>query len=120
MSKVGRPTKYNPKICDRLPSMFENGESVAEVCKELGISKQTFYRWEEEHTEFSDAKKEGIGRSEAWWNRLGREGASGEHAINPTVWIFNMKNRFGWRDKQDIEHSGGVKIAYLDRDDADL
>jgi len=27
---------------------------------------------------------------------------------NPAVWIFNMKNRFGWRDKHEIEsrHEG--------------
>jgi hypothetical protein len=30
---------------------------------------------------------------------------------NATVWIFSMKNMFGWRDKQDIDHtSGGSKI----------
>jgi hypothetical protein len=34
------------------------------------------------------------------WERLGMQGAKGEIAgFNATSWIFNMKNRAGWRDK---------------------
>lgn len=29
----------------------------------------------------------------------------GSKSLNSTVWIFNMKNRFGWRDKQEIEQT---------------
>ena len=28
---------------------------------------------------------------------------------NATVWIFSMKNMFGWRDKQDVDHTSGGK-----------
>ena len=37
VGKTGRPTKYNAKLCKLLPSMFANGESISEVCAELGI-----------------------------------------------------------------------------------
>jgi len=98
-SKGGRPSKYNPDICDSIPEMFSNGQSIEEVCRDnLHISKQTCYDWMKKHKEFSDAIKEGVGISEAWWHTLGRAGAAGKASINPAVWIFNMKNRFGWRD----------------------
>ncbi len=110
---MGRPTKYDSEICDKLPAMFSNGESIAEVCVQLKISKETFYRWKDQYPEFHDAIKEGITYSEAFWTKLGRQGASCEVDIQPTVWIFNMKNRFKWRDKPaDEEQSADLSAVY--------
>jgi transposase len=112
---MARPTKYNKKICDTLPDLFRDGQSVAEVCVELGIAKDTFYNWQKAHKEFSDAIKKGLELSEAWWERLGRRAANGKQQINPTVWIFNMKNRFGWRDQQsiDLNASGNLNVTNM-------
>ena len=114
---MGRPTKYDPALVDKLPQMFANGESVAEVCAELGISKPCFYDWCKLYPDFSDAKKKGVGLSEAWWCRMGRAGAvgAGNIDINAAVWIFNMKNRFAWKDRteQQITGKDGISIPSL-------
>jgi hypothetical protein len=102
--KKGRPTKYSKKICELLPSLFANGESVVEVCAYLDIVKDTFYQWVETYPEFSDSYKKGIELSEAWWARYGRIGSMGKVKIQPATWIFNMKNRFRWTDR--VETSG--------------
>jgi len=96
----------NPHL-RRHPADVANGESKAEVAAKLGICRDTMHEWAKRHPEFSDAIKKGEHLSEAWWCKLGRKGAAGEADINPTVWIFNMKNRFGWRDKQDVTTDGG-------------
>lgn len=107
-NKGGRPTKYSVALANRLPDMFKNGESVAEVCLALEISKDTFYAWVKKHKRFSDAYKKGLCKSEAWWSRLGRAGSQGSVKIQPATWIFNMKNRFGWSDRIEQQHSGEV------------
>lgn len=107
---MARPTKYKPEFAKQLPSMFDNGESVVEVCVALGIRKDTFYNWCKKYPKFSDAYKEGLERSEAWWQRLGRAGALGSQKINPTTWIFNMKNRFKWTDRTEVSQTGDVTI----------
>ena len=119
-AKTGRPTKYSSKLCKRLPAMFENGESVAEVCAELGIWKDTFYNWVKEHPEFSDSYKKGLELSEAWWTNLGRAGSAGEAKIQPATWIFNMKNRFKWTDRQETNLSGGLQLIKITEDEANV
>jgi DNA-binding XRE family transcriptional regulator len=108
--KMGRPSKYRPEMCTTVVDLMREGASIAEVCAELGIHKDTFYKWEKdpEKPEFTDSVKTGRVLSEAWWTRAGRENLY-ESKFNHGLWYMNMKNRFGWRDKQEVEHSGKVE-----------
>lgn len=105
MSRTGRPPKitkvWADKQADVLADMFREGQGVAEVCAGLNICKNSFYKAIDISANFSDAYKRGCELSEAWWTRLGRDGASKMVDIQPATWIFNMKNRFDWREKQD-------------------
>ena len=107
----GRPTEYDVSFCQKLPDMFKNGESVAEVCAKLGIWKDTFYNWVKEYPDFSDAYKKGLELSEAWWVELGRKGSEGKKRIQPATWIFNMKNRFKWTDRIDASITGDMTVG---------
>jgi len=111
MGQTGRPTKYSPKLCGLLPAMFANGESVVEVCAGLGITKDTFFQWVKKYKDFSDSYKRGLELSEAWWTKLGRAGSVGKSKIQPATWIFNMKNRFKWTDKQELQVSGDMRVS---------
>ena len=101
---LGRPETYNKEwadsVADKIPKLMSNGESIAEVADKLGISKETFYKCKGISSQFSDAVKRGLTKSESWWMQLGRRGAMCDVEINPTTWIFNVKNRFGMRDTQ--------------------
>ena len=114
VGKKGRPTKYNAKLCALLPAMFANGESVPEVCADLGIHKDTFFEWVKTYKEFSDSYKKGLELSEAWWTKLGRAGATGKAKIQPATWIFNMKNRFKWTDRVEQVVTATVDTAAAD------
>lgn len=102
---MAQKPKYDPEYAKRLPDMFKNGEDVAEVAAALGVSRQAFYDWCKKYPKFNEAYELGKIYSEAWWSKLGRAGAAGKVEIQPTVWIFNMKNKFGWRDKPEDEES---------------
>jgi len=109
--KKGRPTKYSKKLCELLPYLFANGESVIEVCTYLDITKETFFQWVKEYPDFSDSYKKGQELSEAWWIRVGRMGSLGKMKLQPATWIFNMKNRFKWTDRQNMDITGNMDIT---------
>ena len=56
---MATPNKYKKKFAKQLPDMFKNGESVAEVCMELGIPRQTFYYWVNNYDDFEEASQPG-------------------------------------------------------------
>jgi hypothetical protein len=98
-------------MCDILDDMGHEGEGKAEAAVALGISRETFLVWQDEHPEFSDAVKDFVQRSQAWWEKKGRQHTfdKGE-GFNATSYIFNMKNRFpdDWKDKQEVDNNHNV------------
>lgn len=96
--------------------MYSKGCSDVEIRAELGISKDIWYRFMEEEKTFSETIKRYRELCQAWWEKQAREGlihTSGEgyhRNLSPTLWYMNMKNRFGWKDKQEVTHEGSIEI----------
>ena len=106
----GRPSKYDPAMCEAVLPFMEQGYSTTALAGHLGVSRSTLYLWMDNHTEFSDAVKEGMAASAIWWeNCLRANAATGEG--NATAAIFGLKNRASddWRDKRDVDHTTNGK-----------
>ena len=102
----GRKTKYKSDYCMLLREHMQSGFSYEAFAGKIGIAIETLYNWEKKQPDFLEAKKIAVNEARYTWERLGIAGMTGKIiGFNATVWIFNMKNRFGWRDKRDIEHS---------------
>lgn len=108
---MGRPTKYKQEMCQQAIDFMAKGFSKHETAAELGITRETLYQWEKANDEFSYAIKEGENQSNLWWAKIGMAGMTGKiSGFNAATWIFNMKNRHGWKDK--IETSGSVEVKF--------
>ena len=121
---MARPTKYRKEMCQELIDSMSEGFSKEATAAKLGISKDTLYRWDKEHPEFSDAIKEGEIKSQLFWEEIGMDGMRGKiQGFNATTWIFNMKNRHNWTDKKEVSGPDGGDIPvrfivdYVDAED---
>lgn len=102
-----RPSKYQEHYCDQLLVHMRKGLSFESFAGEVMVSKQTLYTWLNQHPEFKDAKEVGLSASLLFWEKMGIAAACGQlKGFSAAVWIFNVKNRFGWKDRQEIEHTG--------------
>ncbi len=103
---IGRPSKYDPDYCRQIVEHMSDGASITSFAAEIDVARSTITEWEKVHPEFSLAVQKAKAKCAAWWERLGREGASGSKEVNPTLVIFGLKNMSAddWRDKQEIDH----------------
>ncbi len=114
MAEMGRPKleinetqlkaimRFNPTLKD-VAAYFDCSEDTVERrCQEYGNC--TFAEFRDKnmvHTRLSLVRK-AVEKAEAGDN---------------TMLIFSLKNLCGWRDKQEVEHTGGVKLqAQSDED----
>lgn len=84
-----------------------------------GIYHETFERLMKEDPHFFEVLTKCKQMCENWWKTQGRINLE-NGKFSPTLWYMNMKNRFGWKDKQDItsndrEMSGPV--IYIPEED---
>ena len=104
---VGRPTIYDPKYCELLIAHMKSGLSFECFGAAVGVARDRVYEWANKHPEFAEAKKIAHNESLLFWEKAGLNGlwhGGGKNPqFNSSVWIFNVKNRFGWKDKS--EHS---------------
>ena len=108
---LGRPKKY-----ERVEDMEKDIEkyfakqdaeelpyTVSGLALALGMTRETLLRYEENDV-FSDTIKRAKQKIEEYVEtRLFVSGIA-------TGVIFNLKNNFGWKDKQEIEQSGDSKL----------
>jgi len=101
---TGRPTKYNPAFCDIVIKMMKKGHSKQSVAGKIGISRDTLYEWCRRYPEFSDTIKVGEMMSWHYWEDIGIKATLGKmKGFRPSLWIFTMKARFGWRDNSPVK-----------------
>jgi hypothetical protein len=78
------------------------GASLVEVYAYLDISDKTLKRLMDDNEDFFRTIKKGIKISESWWQNKGRKSLENKD-FNYTGWYMNMRNRFGWADKKNID-----------------
>lgn len=116
---VGRPKEalilWDGWYTDIL-ALYEVGASDVEIkafiySKRGSFSNDLWDRWMKEEEQFSETIKVGKMLSEAAWTKQGRENLKVKE-FNYVGWYMNMKNRFGWADKQEIAGPGGGPIQH--------
>lgn len=110
---AGRPTAYDSKFCDKLISFMGKGYSLTAFAGSISVCRDTLNEWARQHDEFSDAVK--VGKAKRTM-RLEQTLLAGQTGPKVTAHIFALKNADpeGWRDKQEVEHSGGVKVTRIE------
>ena len=118
MAKSKFPTVWTTIMKRRVETLFDQGASIAEVCREMGISRNTFKTWrtsvDAQKAAFREAIVMGLEASEAWWLRQGRENLE-NRGFNNHLWQLNMMNRWLWNtnkkeERKEISHIGTVEV----------
>lgn len=87
-----------------LTQEYKEGASDIEVCDALGISKAIFDSEYRDNAVFRELVDIGRLAQTAFWYRVARKNLNNKQ-FNNVVWMFNMKNRFGWAEKSESTSS---------------
>ena len=118
MSKSKYQIVWTDAMSRRVSNLFDEGGSISEVSRMMGINRSTFRSW----TDGTDMLKKpfreivelGKEAAEAWWLQQGRENID-NRSFNNSLWVVNMVNRWNWNsnrkeEKKEIEYKGAVEV----------
>lgn len=121
----GQPTKYKPEYCEALKVHMAKGFSFEAFAAVVGTYKETLYDWARTNQDFAAAKREAFEACRMFWEKVcidhivtvsesdGMMKMSQSRALNSTAWIFNMRNRFNWRNESDPSADPGAATQDL-------
>lgn len=121
MANRGRPKKYTEademqqkidlyfKLCDKHNKPY----TLSGMALMLGMDRKSLLNYSKDDNFFPTIKKAKAKVEQQLEENLYRLG-------NNSGVIFNLKNNFGWEDKQELNHSGNVSTPYANLDEEEL
>lgn len=107
------PNNWYSEVLELYEEGGSDEEAKAMIYKWRGsFSNDLWDRWLKDEEQFSETIKAGKQLSAAWWVGKGRKNLENKE-FNYTGWYMQMKNRFGWKDKTETEHSGEVTVKQI-------
>jgi hypothetical protein len=88
--------KYELWMDDAMIQVAAEGGSKADMCLALGLrSKSTIDNWCKADPQFKEAYEYAKLVSQAWWEKVGRDGTTGDiDKFNQPAWATNVNNKF--------------------------
>ena len=126
---VGRPTLYDPALCDQVIELGKLGKSIEQIASHLGFSLRVFYKWRDEYEEFMHAMEDAKQYEQYWWEEQAQafliENRDSDK-INTTMWSRSMAARFPkkYRESTKTEITGadgapllaGIQVTFVQPD----
>lgn len=111
----GRPSNYKDEYTFLAYKYALLGATDKQLAEFFDVTEKTINNWKHEHVEFLHALKDGkdvadANVAEALYKRATGFTVADKYYPPDTAAAFIwLKNRAGWRDKQEIEHSGNIE-----------
>ena len=96
-----------------LIELYSEGYSDAEVAAEMKITIREYHQQINENAVFAKLVEYGRTLSLAWWEGQARKNINNKQ-FNTPLWVFTMKNKYGWADK--VETTNNTEIMNYDVD----
>lgn len=113
--RLEKDVEYRKELFRKLQDHVAQGFSVSSF---EHLSEHSIKKYCEEFPEefLIDDLEESMRKSKTFWEGIGLAQAQGKCLGNSRSWIYNMANRFGWREKQEIEakHEAQVQVSIVD------
>lgn len=118
MAERGRPTDYKPEYCEQVIELGKQGKSLAQMCANFDISRQTIDNWANAHPDFLEALSRAKVHAQAFWEDEGFKGMTSDK-FNAAVWKKSMEARFREDYTERHEHDVRQNVV-IAKDAADL
>lgn len=117
MAGRGRPTEYTPELGEQILSHMEQGLSLTAAAALCDVHRQRVYEWEARHPDFAEDVKLGRAKRQAFLERRLMAAADGP-IVTSSIFALKNTNPDDWRDKREVEHSGGIETTTKEQRDA--
>ena len=109
--KRGRPTRYDPAMCEQVIELGAQGKSRTQISAELDIHPRLLAHWEDAHEDFRHALELSRVKSMAHWEMLAATHLieiPGGPKVNTGLWSRSMAARFPehYRENSKVEVTG--------------
>lgn len=96
--------KYRPEYPQMLADHLKQGFSFKAFGGVVYVTEATLHVWAKTHQEFGEAKDRYKLAGLYILEKMGFDAANGDiEKFQAVPWIFMLKNRYGWVDKQEIK-----------------